>query len=383
MLDFVRIFLSAVPCIVSFWCFFILALKWPVLIKTQRTIALMFLNITVSSTYLFLFMLPSFHTYYRLDWFLTGISAFAPATYYLYICRLTGTGTFRTKYAAFLLPSVLVFVSLLFDMIMGEDSAREFLSQVKFGGAQDPGGLPLLWKLKHGFFNYVFKPVLCFQIIMIIVATYGRIGHYHSEVKDFFADGERHTFAITRGLRISGTILFVSLCVAYAISYTELAPDLAYIIIIDVLLVFSMIMVTGYTLRQKLDSELLRIMAEETKNMGRAVKVRSDLKERLLQCVEDEFYTNPDVTVMSLSEKLDTNRTYLGETIHEMYGMSFSDFVNDLRIKKAVRHMREIPLNTPLTKVAIMCGYTSYSQFARNFEEFAHLTPSEWMKRYR
>ena len=345
--------------------------------------ALLFINIFVSSTYLFLFQIPSFQSYYRLDWLLTGISAFAPATYYLYICRLTGTGSFRKKYISFLLPSVLVFISLLLDMIMGDASAREYLSQVKFGGLQDFAGLTLIWKIKHIFFNYVFKIALIVQILMIIVYTYDKVGHFHREVKDFFADGERRTFATTKGLRLSGTILFASLCAAYALSYTKHPMELAYVVAIDILLSFSMIMVTAYSVRQKMDSDLLRTMSEETKNIGRAVKSRSELKERLLQSIEEDFFTDPYVTVMSLSEKLGTNRSFLGEAIHDLYGMSFSDFVNDLRIKKAIRHMREIPLNSPLTKVALMCGYTSYSQFARNFEEFAHLTPSEWMQRYR
>lgn len=383
MNDVINIILCGIPSTVAFWCMVAILVRWKQRTRVQKTMAWLLAVIFVGSIYFYALQVPAFHRAHRLDWFLSGVLVFIPATYYLYICRLTGTGGRAKILRAYLVPSILTFISLVLYMLMGDQSAGDFLERVKVGGNYNFDGMPVFWKVKYIYTRYIFRLVAFAQVVLVLAFTYRRIARFHKDLKDFFADAETRLFRSGNLLRISGVLLLLSLVMMTAYRYSMYADDIYYVVIMDVLLTVSLVLVTFYSLRQPITAEDLAVMAEETKNMGQALKTKASLNDRLLASIEDEFFTDPEVTLMSLSEKLGTNTAYLSDIIHINYGLSFADFVNDLRIKKAIKEMREIPINTPLTKVARFCGYTTYSQFAHNFEEFAHLTPSEWMKRYR
>lgn len=378
-----RILISAVPSIVATLCFISVTYRWGQRNQAQRTMGIMLLLMAVGSVYFFIFQIPLFRNSHRLDWILTGALAFVPVTYYLFICRLTGTGTMAKILRAYLVPTSLTFISLILYMLMGDKLAGEYMDKAKLTWPVQIGSMPVLWKVKYIFSTYIFKALIFFQLLACVYATYGRIGRFHKDLKDFFANTERRLLRSGAILRISGIVMLLSMILITAWPYYMYTADAYYVAIAGSLMVLSMLYLTAYCLHQPITAEKLAVMSEETKNMGQAIKGRDTLKDRLAASIEDEFFTDSGITIMSLSEKLGTNSAYLTDFIHVTYGMSFADFVNDLRIQKAVKEMREIPLTTPLTKVALMCGYPTYSEFAHNFAEFAHLTPSEWMKRYR
>lgn len=383
MSEQVRILLSALPCLIAMLCYFSVVYRWDMRNEAQRTMGVLMLLIAVGSVYFFIFRIPMFQHSHRLDWLLTSVLAFVPVTYYQFICRLTGTGTDRRLLNAYILPAVLSFITLILYMLMGDKPSSEYVANVKLVWPVQLSSMPLLWKVKFVFSNYIFKPLIFLQAIVCAYTTFGRVARFHRNLKEFFADAETKLFRSGVVLTIASILMLLSMMLVLAQPYSVYAAGFRYHIFSLSLLAISMILLTAYCLQQPITAEKLAMMSEETKNMGQAIKGRSSLRDRLESSIEDEFFTDPDVTIMSLSEKIGTNSAYLTDIIHVTYGMSFADFVNDLRIQKAVKEMREIPLTTPLTKVAMICGYTSYSDFAHNFAEFAHLTPSEWMKRYR
>lgn len=108
----------------------------------------------------------------------------------------------------------------------------------------------------------------------------------------------------------------------------------------------------------------------------------NDSDRLLLQRVIDgKLYLDPMVSLVSLAETLNTNRTYLSRSIHTCYNQNFSDFINNLRIQNALELMRAAGPDVNIKDVAMQSGYNHLQSFYRNFALIMEMTPKEWLSR--
>lgn len=89
-----------------------------------------------------------------------------------------------------------------------------------------------------------------------------------------------------------------------------------------------------------------------------------------------EIYSYNMITKEKVARQLGTNRTYLSQMINNVYGISFTEFVNNLRIKEAIRMISNPDDDTPLKEIAFSLGYNSLSTFYINFKEETGMTPA-------
>lgn len=381
--NMMEIWICAIPSVVAAGCAISAGHRWSRRSKAQRIIFWTMLMLAVGSIYLFIFQFPAFQRFHRLDWILTTIVSFIPAMYYTLVYYLAAPSGSKRSSAVYIIPGVVAFINLVIYMLMGDKSSGDYLFNVIIQGHLDFSSYPVIWLVKRFAASYLFRFVLLSQAVYILVVSGRNLYEFHKELEDYYTVTGSDSFVGVRIIRISGVCLLLSVGLFAAVPYSVYSSHSWYVLMAVLLVSVGEILITIYVRKQKLTAETLAMLEGETANLGRGLKTKDTLVSRLEELVKEEFYTDPEVTIMSLSEKLSTNRTFLTEAIHKNYGMSFSNFVNDLRIKKAIEEMRTIPVNSPLTRLAEKCGYTSYSSFARNFEMFAHCTPSEWMKRYR
>lgn len=103
---------------------------------------------------------------------------------------------------------------------------------------------------------------------------------------------------------------------------------------------------------------------------------------RLLQCMEQEQpYTDGDLTIQKLAERLSIPAPHLSQTINERLGQSFSDFINSYRVEEAKRRLLD-PARKHYSVLAIAeeVGFNSKSSFNAVFKKFVNMTPSEFRK---
>lgn len=112
---------------------------------------------------------------------------------------------------------------------------------------------------------------------------------------------------------------------------------------------------------------------------GHHAKPAASSDEILLKSVEDEkLYLDPSLSLVSLAEKLHTNRTYLSSSIHNCKGQNFSDYINTLRINHFISIVREGD-ETAIKDAAFNSGYSNIQSFYRNFTEIMQMTPKTWI----
>lgn len=101
------------------------------------------------------------------------------------------------------------------------------------------------------------------------------------------------------------------------------------------------------------------------------------LESKLKVWVAREKYTEPNLTLDSLSTYVGTNHTYLSRFLKETHGVNFSEWVSVLRVSKAKELMRKNPKDK-LENVAYLSGFSSLSYFSKVFSHLEGVSPARW-----
>ena len=105
----------------------------------------------------------------------------------------------------------------------------------------------------------------------------------------------------------------------------------------------------------------------------------AEIEKKIKGWIEADGYIRPGLTIKELSDKLQTNRTYLSVYIKTKYDMSFRDWITGLRIEYAKRLLAQNPRLT-VADISEKSGFLSPSHFIRMFKENVGCTPVKWKK---
>jgi AraC-like DNA-binding protein len=106
----------------------------------------------------------------------------------------------------------------------------------------------------------------------------------------------------------------------------------------------------------------------------------TDMMTRIRALMEEkELFRKPDLKVEDLAAELGTNAAYVRGCIGGAYGGTFSDFVNEYRI----RYVQRLLLANPTAKITALAedaGFSSNATFYRHFSAVTGLSPAAWLK---
>jgi len=96
--------------------------------------------------------------------------------------------------------------------------------------------------------------------------------------------------------------------------------------------------------------------------------------------VERQIHLNPDVTLDYVASLLEVNRKYLSYAINRCTGYNFSTFINEFRVKEAVRIMTDINLshNLSIDGIASEAGFNNRTTLYRAFKKATGFSPSDY-----
>lgn len=87
-------------------------------------------------------------------------------------------------------------------------------------------------------------------------------------------------------------------------------------------------------------------------------------------------YTDNDINKDKVARLIGTNRTYLSRIINDHYGLTFTQLINNLRIKEAIRILSDADDDTPLKAISHQLGFNSMSTFYSRFAAATGMTPA-------
>ena len=89
-------------------------------------------------------------------------------------------------------------------------------------------------------------------------------------------------------------------------------------------------------------------------------------------------HLNEDLSLRSLAERFNINRTYLSTLFHQEMGTTLTDYINALRIEYAT----ELLCNNHFS-IAVVCtevGFSDVSYFTRVFKKVMGQTPAQYVR---
>lgn len=166
------------------------------------------------------------------------------------------------------------------------------------------------------------------------------------------------------------------------------------------LLIFLIILLSGgviFYIKYHDNQRKKKIVAEAEKNNLSIIPIEIE-KNKNLTVIEDEVvnrilknlemlefrkkFLSNNFKLVSIAKQLNTNTAYLSKIINEHKGISFSEYVNDLRINYLLEELQQ---NQILRKYTIQTiseeiGYKSSTTFIKAFKDRVKMTPSEYIK---
>ena len=106
------------------------------------------------------------------------------------------------------------------------------------------------------------------------------------------------------------------------------------------------------------------------------------LFEQLQQLIDVErLYNDSDITIEKIALRMKANRTYLSHAINRCTGMNFAGYMNELRIREAVRIISADDTGElTIDAVAFDSGFSDRKNFHKVFKKITGISPSEFRK---
>ena len=199
---------------------------------------------------------------------------------------------------------------------------------------------------------------------------------YETDQKEQEIQHAKTTIGIQKKITILLLLLFLVLCICFVLVYYFQRKKLQYHIRIV-----------------KQDEELSRqIEKNHTNPIGNNINnngINEDKANEILSKLhelfeEDKIYHIQGLDIVTVAEKIGTNRDYLSKAINKNLQKSFTEYLNYYRIHEAKEILRKQchgnHLNLTMQTIAEQTGFSSTSTFYSVFKQQVGITPHEYKK---
>lgn len=297
--------------------------------------------------------------------------------YYIYICELTTRKEHLRTYWLFIVPAIVagLSVGVLYSMMTKEESAM-FINGYLYDNVRTVT-TPLVGF--QVFIHDTCKVLFALILVPILVNGLRRINRYEALLRGTYADLEDKSLGMLHHMLIMFVAISLLSFVANIIGRAYF-NETSWLISIPSML-FSMLLFTlgyaGYRQRFSMrDIESDEQMADEVIDESTNI---SELRTRIEQLmVQERLYLSPNLKIVDLVKQLNTNRNYIYRAINRGKGISFTEYVNGMRIDYAKNLIERNPEMT-LAEVAMKSGFSSSTSFYRNFKSLTGMGPKDYL----
>ena len=302
----------------------------------------------------------------------------------------------KDRTGSFLLVGIVISVSLLFAEIIllglsGIDGFNAYLTKdyaTSFSGTEQDK----IWQLIHLCSIWIFYGILALETLWFAVSA--------------IVKSAKKQFAIQKYNLCAFILLYIVIDVL-----SNKIPDMpSWLIILESVLLSASIFAISYTsiFHNKTDlsiSDLLKGLSEYIPEQNNMEKVRiaaisqiddteptndiTDIRqtptdEEYLKIkfedliITEKLFLRQGIRLSDIASMLETNRTYVSRLVNNTYDMSFSDYINTLRIDYAKQYLLN-HRDAKQSDIATACGFPNASAFNNVFKKTTGVTPKIWL----
>lgn len=131
----------------------------------------------------------------------------------------------------------------------------------------------------------------------------------------------------------------------------------------------------SFSARQMREEDMMLPEEDERLQQPMSNEEQAQFVIRLNQLMsEDKIYLEPNLKLRDLALRAGTCRTYMSEYLHHTLNTSFSDYINEQRIRYAQRLLEADP-NVSILYLSAKSGFNSEQSFLRNYRKFTGKSP--------
>lgn len=114
------------------------------------------------------------------------------------------------------------------------------------------------------------------------------------------------------------------------------------------------------------------------------IRITPELEEAVVNLenylLDKEPYTNPDLTLEALSKEIGIPLNKLSTIINKGLKKTFYDLINEKRIEKSKKLLKNMNSQTTIEYIAYESGFNSRASFYRAFKKHTGITPTEFLR---
>ena len=333
------------------------------------------------------------------------ITPFCAPLYYVSINCLTDIKRRSALNVAMFLPAVIYAVLLISAQILlnGEERHAYICNEILGQNIQTEASVAYTWMVTVA--KKIFSIFMPAQGIIVMIYGEFRLNVYTRMLQDYSSSYTSGKSIKMRGIHVLTILVVVTGLIMSSIPVSESTDHLLLVSIAVIGQVVMVSLIVSYVMKLEYSAEEMTAQIDEpvvpvqpvvrprsmdtgyvTTPVAPAVKVEatpSTLIDKIEFAMRNEsLFLQPDLSLMTLCEKVGTNRTYASKAIKDAKGCNFSDYVNQFRIEYAVKIMKNTPKeDIVIQTIALQCGFGSIQTFYRFFKLFYKETPTQWLER--
>ena len=334
------------------------------------------------------------------------VTPFCAPLYYVFINCLTDIKRRPALNVAVFLPAVIYGVLLISaQALLNSDERHAYICNEILGrNIQVDASVAYNWMVLVA--KKIFGIFMPAQGILVMIYGEFRLNTYTRILQDYSTSYTSGKSIKMRGIHVLTILVVVTGLVMSSIPVSESTDHIMLVLIAVVGQVVMVSLIASYVMKLEYSAEEMKVAIDEptasvepvvrvvrptvVDSVGPTVKVvkkeehvPSTLMEKIdYAMLKDNLFLQPDLSLMTLCEKVGTNRTYVSKAIKDAKGFNFPDYVNRFRLDYAIELMKATPKNDiVIQNIAIQCGCGSIQTFYRYFKLFFNETPTQWIEK--
>lgn len=296
---------------------------------------------------------------------------------YLYVKTIffPSKHVFKNNYKHFIIPFLYLLFASIPKLISLINSSEPF-THLRIG-------LENLWALSN-----IYSLIYCILALIVLSKTKKLVKFYYSNINSKDLDWLQ--------IFLYGTIVIIGIDISITI-YEVLFGDITSAIgIIAVFVVFLIVYLAYKGISQtkvllpefllKKEDAIHEQSTEESRLISHQTKITHDPEEldilfKRLEIIirEQKCYLTPELSLKSVSEKLNISDKKLSYLLNQHMNVSFYDYVNQFRVEEVKKKIMNPSFSKyTLLAIALECGFNSKTSFNRTFQRFEKITPSKF-----
>ena len=283
-------------------------------------------------------------------WTLCSMSVYP--LYYVYICNLVSRPNSPLKIFIILLPGIIVALAKYFFPGEDADNARKLLFAI--------------------------------QLFVVIYFGYRKLRAFDKELANVYADTEGRDTTAVKHLLVAFLITSMLSGIANLLGKQYFAESdwLVFAVLTPFSVMLFALSYIGFTRDFSYEQ-----FVEDSKDYGeqptenKSAEGERELGYNIEQLViTKQLYLTPNLKIGDVAKVTGICRTYISTYINQTKGVSFSDYINGLRVEHAKSLLSQNTDNTKIATLATRSGFSSEQSFYRNFHKFTGMKPLEWVR---